>query len=175
MNRNFMAMLTTSLLLAGLMAGCSTPSTTAPDSQANNPPVEDVSSEEAPSQESSVYAEDGIAIKGYDPVAYFQQGAPVKGSPDYTYDWMETTWQFASAENRDLFVSNPEQYAPQYGGYCAWAVSQGYVAPIDPNAWSIVGDKLYLNYSPDVQATWQEDIPGNIEKADENWPEVLAK
>lgn len=116
----------------------------------------------------------GLAIRGTDPVAYFTDGAPVAGSAEFSHTWNNATWQFASAENRDLFVANPEQYAPQYGGFCAWAVSQGYTASIDPNAWRIVDGKLYLNYSKGVQRSWERDIPSNISKADANWPGVLA-
>lgn len=116
----------------------------------------------------------GLAIRGTDPVAYFTQGGPVTGSSEFVYTWRNATWQFASAENRDLFVANPEQYAPQYGGFCAWAVSQGYTASIDPNAWRIVDGKLYLNYNRGVQRQWERDIPGNISKANANWPDVLA-
>jgi hypothetical protein len=87
---------------------------------------------------------------------------------------MGATWRFASAEHRDRFAVDPERYAPQYGGYCAWAVSQGYTAKIDPAAWKIVDDKLYLNYSKDVQSQWSSDIPGNIAKADANWPGIKA-
>lgn len=116
----------------------------------------------------------GLAIRGTDPVAYFTEGGPVAGSTEYTYTWNNATWRFASVENRDLFVANPDQYAPQYGGFCSWAVSQGYTASIDPNAWRIVDGKLYLNYSKSVQRRWERDIPGNINKADANWPGVLA-
>ena len=94
------------------------------------------------------------AIEGYDPVAYFQEGKPVEGDSDYSYDWMDATWYFASSENRDRFAADPERYAPQYGGYCAWAVANGYAAKIDPEAWAVVDDKLYLNYSQDVQQQW---------------------
>ena len=116
----------------------------------------------------------GVAIEGTDPVAYFEQGAPVAGSSDFEHEWMGATWRFASAENRDRFAADPEKYAPQYGGYCAWAVSQGYTAKIDPAAWKIVDDKLYLNYSKDVQTQWSADIPCNIPKADANWPQIKA-
>ena len=84
-------------------------------------------------------------------------------------------WRFASAENREAFAANPVQYAPQYGGYCAWAVSQGYTASTDPEAWRIVDGKLYLNYSRSVQQKWEQDIPGNITAGDANWPKVLDK
>ena len=114
-----------------------------------------------------------VAINGYDPVAYFTESAPVEGSSEFTQEWNGATWRFASAENRDLFTANPEAFAPQYGGYCAWAVAQGYTASTDPEAWSVVDNKLYLNYSKGVQAQWEEDIPGNITKGDANWPSVL--
>ncbi|EKU98972.1 hypothetical protein Lepto7375DRAFT_8309 [Leptolyngbya sp. PCC 7375] len=117
----------------------------------------------------------GLAIRGTDPVAYFTQGGPVAGSSEFTYTWNNATWQFVSAENRDLFAANPAQYAPQYGGYCAWAVSQGYTASIDPNAWKIVDGKLYLNYSRGVQRRWEQDIPGHISRANANWPGVLEE
>jgi YHS domain-containing protein len=116
----------------------------------------------------------GTAIEGYDPVAYFTEGRPVEGASAFAHDWMSATWYFASAENRDRFVAEPERYAPQYGGYCAWAVAHGYTAKIDPAAWKIVDGKLYLNYSKDVQADWAEDIPGNISKGDANWPKIHA-
>lgn len=114
------------------------------------------------------------AIKGYDPVAYFTEGGPAKGKSAHSHEWMGATWYFASGENRELFAADPEQYAPQYGGYCAYAVSQGYTAKIDPDAWKIVDDKLYLNFSLKVQKIWEEDIPGYIAKADINWPQILS-
>ncbi len=115
----------------------------------------------------------GSAISGTDPVAYFTEGRPVEGSSNFKHDWNGATWRFASAENRDLFAASPEKYAPQYGGYCAWAVSQGYTASTDPEAWKIVDGKLYLNYSKSVQETWEQDVPGNIATGDRNWPNVL--
>ena len=114
-----------------------------------------------------------LAVDGHDPVAYFTMGKPVEGSADYEYEWNGATWRFASQENLESFKADPEKYAPQYGGYCAWAVSQGYTASADPDAWKIVDGKLYLNYSKDVQQRWSEDIPGNIAKADGNWPKVI--
>ena len=121
-----------------------------------------------------VFVENDIAIRGADPVAYFTEGNYVAGSADYIYEWGGAVWQFASAENRDLFASSPGQYAPQYGGFCAWAVSQGYTAPVDPTAWEIVDGKLYLNFDARIQRRWQQDIPGNIARADQNWPGVLS-
>lgn len=118
----------------------------------------------------------GVAIKGYDPVAYFTDGKAVKGDSDFAFEWHGATWHFASAAHRDTFKATPEKYAPQFGGYCAWAVSQGYTASTDPErAWKVVNGKLYLNYNRDVQAKWETDVPGNIAKAEANWPAVLAK
>jgi len=116
-----------------------------------------------------------IAIKGYDPVAYFKAGKPVEGAAENEHKWMGATWRFSSAVNRDAFAADPQRYAPQFGGYCAWAVSQGYTADIDPDAWKIVSGKLYLNYSKSVQAEWQQDIPGNIAKGNANWPKIRAE
>ena len=120
-----------------------------------------------------VFSESGVAIKGFDPVAYFTDSAPVAGSGDYQSEWNGATWQFASAENKATFDADPAAYAPQYGGYCAYAVSKGKTAPIDPAAWTIHEDKLYLNFSEEVRNIWREDVPGNISLADANWPGVL--
>jgi hypothetical protein len=114
----------------------------------------------------------GLALRGYDPTAYFLKGQPVKGSPEFTHEWMGAKWRFASAEARDSFVNHPLKYAPQYGGYCAWAVSQNYTANADPEAWKIVDGKLYLNYNKSVQNKWQMDVTGNVSKADANWPQL---
>ena len=114
-----------------------------------------------------------LAVSGYDPVAYFTEGKPVEGNGDHEVEWNGAAWQFASAENLATFEADPEAYAPKYGGYCAWAVSQGYTASSDPEAWRIVDGRLYLNYSKGVQETWAQDVPGNIAKADGNWPKVL--
>lgn len=121
------------------------------------------------------FAKDGIAIAGADPVAYFTNSAYVPGKPEFTHEWNGATWQFSSAKNRDSFAATPEAFVPQYGGFCAWAVSQGYTADIDPTAWKIVAGKLYLNYNADIQTKWSKDIPGNITKANKNWPGVLSK
>ncbi len=122
-----------------------------------------------------VYTESasGLAIRGTDPVAYFTEGKAIKGDSQYESEWQGATWRFASVENQELFESDPEAYAPQYGGYCAKGLSEGNVVSIDPEAWKIVDNKLYLNYSPEVQQQWVRDIPGNIAKADANWPDVL--
>ena len=116
-----------------------------------------------------------VAIKGYDPVAYFVEGRPMKGSEDYSHKWLGVTWYFASAAHRDLFIEDPTRYAPQYGGFCAIAVAfNGEISNIDPKAWDIVDGKLYLQYSRAVREEWHTDIKGLIELADENWPEIEA-
>lgn len=117
----------------------------------------------------------GIAIKGYDPVAYFTAGAPTKGDRRFEQEWSGAIWRFASAANRDRFAADPERYAPQYGGFCAYAVSEGGTAAIDPESWSIVDGKLYLNYSAKIQAQWEADVAGHIARADENWPKIVAE
>lgn len=109
------------------------------------------------------------AIKGYDPVAYFTQKQPVKGAEEIAFDWKGGTWHFATEENKALFTQNPEQYTPQYGGYCAYGWTKGYAAKTEPEAWSIVDGKLYLNYDKSVQARWEKDIPGYIKLADEQY------
>ncbi len=114
-----------------------------------------------------------LAVSGYDPVAYFVAGRPVAGRKAFEFEWNGATWRFANAANRTAFAADPEKFAPQYGGYCAWAVSQGGTASSDPEAWRIVAGKPYLNYSTSVQRRWVQDVPGNIAKADKNWPGVL--
>lgn len=124
-------------------------------------------------QKASVFSTKAGAIKGYDPVAYFSESKAVKGEKSFSYEWQGATWYFSSAENLAAFTGNPEKYAPQYGGYCAYAVSQGYTAGINPDAWRIVEDKLYLNYSSGVQRKWEANQAAFIEQADKNWPKVL--
>ena len=125
--------------------------------------------------EAPVFSSRGLAIRGYDPVAYFKQSKPVRGKAEHTAKWNGATWRFASAENKAAFEASPSRYAPQFGGYCAYAVSRNYTASTDPAAWRIVDGKLYLNYSKSVARTWAKDIPGNIAKANRNWPGVLKK
>lgn len=117
----------------------------------------------------------GVAIDGYDPVAYFTDGRPVEGSSEHAVDWNGAEWRFASAEHLEMFKADPEKYAPAYGGYCAWAVSQGYTASIDPEAWKIVDGRLYLNYNREIQQRWEADIPGFIKAADGNWPKIKSE
>lgn len=116
------------------------------------------------------YQSGGKAINGYDPVAYFTMSKPVKGSASHTLKWNDAEWQFSSAENLAIFSANPEKYAPKYGGYCAYAVSRGYTAPTDPDAWSVVDGALYLNYSKGVRSRWDSDQAANIISGDKNWP-----
>ncbi len=123
---------------------------------------------------SKIFTKNGLAIRGIDPVAYFTAGAPTMGVGDHSSEWNGATWQFASAENKALFDGDPEAYAPKYGGYCAYAVSKGSTASTDPEAWTIHENRLYLNFSTTVRGIWSEDIPGNVAKADANWPGVLA-
>ena len=113
------------------------------------------------------------AVSGYDPVAYFTDKQPVKGNKAFTYEWQGAKWLFASQAHLETFKAAPEKYAPQFGGYCAWAVSQGYTAPSDPMAWEIVDGKLYLNYNKKVQADWAKDKANLIRKGHANWPKVL--
>ena len=115
------------------------------------------------------------AIKGYDPVAYFSESKAVKGNSAFKYKWMDATWRFHNQQNRDLFAANPEKYAPQYGGYCAYAVSQNDTAGIDPNQFTIINDKLYLNYNQSINEQWTKDRNQYIIDADKNWPRLLDK
>jgi YHS domain-containing protein len=115
-----------------------------------------------------------VAVGGHDAVAYFRGGKPVLGSRDHSVQSQGAEYRFASAANRDAFQAEPARYAPQYGGYCAWAVAQGYTAPGDPKVWKIVNGKLYLNYNQDVGRKWEADVPGFIRKGDANWPRVLG-
>ena len=114
------------------------------------------------------------AIKGYDPVAYFKAGKAVKGNESFTFQWHNANWYFSTKENRDLFAAAPGKYAPQYDGYCAWAMASSRKAHTDPEAWKIVNGKLYLNCSKAAFNKWSKDIPGNIKKADSNWLKISS-
>ena len=116
---------------------------------------------------------EGIAIHGYDPVAYFTEGKAIEGSPEYHYEWNDATWYFASHKNRELFKKNPKKYAPQYGGFCAYAVSYGSRADIDPKAWDIYKNKLYLNFNSEIKQKWQKEKDNFIKKANKNWKTLL--
>lgn len=124
---------------------------------------------EASAAESVNKNSENIAILGYDSVAYFTQARPVPGSPDIEHVWQEATWRFSSVKHRDLFASDPKRYAPRYGGFCAGAMARGFKRPIDPEAWVIVDDKLYLNYAKRVAQEFAADAENQIPKADANW------
>jgi len=113
-----------------------------------------------------------LAIKGYYTVAYFKDSKAVKGSESFTSPWHGMTWHFSTKENRDLFAASPEKYAPQYDGWCAWAMTESRLARTDPEVWKIVDGKLYLNCSQTAYEKWSKDIPGNIKKADAIWPKM---
>jgi len=116
-----------------------------------------------------------VAVSGYDPVAYFTDGRPVRGSQEFSTTHQGYEYRFASAEHLATFRANPARYVPQYGGYCAWAVSQGYTASADPTNWRIVDGKLYLNYNDEIQRRWEQNITGFIRDANANWPSVLSR
>ncbi|HEX2607286.1 MAG TPA: YHS domain-containing (seleno)protein [Flavisolibacter sp.] len=126
-------------------------------------------------QQSEVFISEGKAIRGYDPVAYFKEGKPVKGQDSLTYSWKGGNWYFSSRQNLDSFKKNPVQYAPQYGGYCAYGCSEGHKAPTQPDAWSIVNGKLYFNYNQKVKAIWIKDTDSRIITADKNWEAIRNK
>ena len=118
---------------------------------------------------------DGVAIQGYDPVAYFVEGKAVLGLKEIKTQYDNATYYFATNVNKEEFVKNPDKFVPQYGGYCAYGLSKGYKAPIDPKAFTIVEDKLYLNYSLDVKAEWMKQREERIVKANENWEKIKNK
>ncbi|WP_370334977.1 YHS domain-containing (seleno)protein [Parvularcula marina] len=115
-----------------------------------------------------------LAAGGYDVVSFFE-GEAMRGSAEYTTRYNGAVWQFNSAENLKRFEKDPAAYAPQYGGYCAWAVAQGYLAKGDPRFATVVAGKLYLNFNGNIQAKWSRDIPGQIANANANWPGILDR
>jgi YHS domain-containing protein len=118
----------------------------------------------------------GVAIKGYDPVAYFVEGRAAAGLPEFSYEWLGATWQFANPKHRELFTESPMKYAPQYGGHCAAGAAFGEsTADIDPEAWVIVDGKLYLQYSKAALEAWERDRAHRIATADQKWPEIKAR
>lgn len=120
-----------------------------------------------------VFAPEGLAIRGYDPVAYFDGDGPVAGLEVHSLEWKGAEWRFVSEENKTKFMAEPDVWAPQYGGYCAYAVANGYTAKTEPEAWSLHDGKLYLNFSLSVRALWAVRKRHFIAQADANWPEVL--
>lgn len=129
----------------------------------------------AVAQKAEIFSQDSFAIRGYDAVAYFTQGKPVKGDPAHSIQWKNTTWLFSSKENATAFAKEPSKFAPQYGGYCAYGCSEGHKAPTDPNAWTIVDGKLYLNYNSKVQEIWNRNQSQRIIQANKNWPTLNDK
>jgi YHS domain-containing protein len=123
-------------------------------------------------QKSEVFNPSNGAIHGYDPVAYFKESEPVKGDPKLSVPWKGASWYFVNQQDLDAFKSNPEKYAPQYGGYCAYGLTKGKKVPTSPDSWAISEGKLYLNYDKDVQAKWKEKQKENIEIANSKWPTV---
>jgi YHS domain-containing protein len=126
-------------------------------------------------QSTNYFNTKGVAIQGYDPVAYFKQNAPVKGDKKFVYKWEGSDWYFASQENLDAFKTDPARYAPQFGGFCAYGVSEDHKSPTEPDAFTIVDDKLYLNYNAKVLELWRKDMKGRIAKAETNWIKLKDK
>jgi YHS domain-containing protein len=118
---------------------------------------------------------DGFAVRGFDTVAYFVAQNAVQGEGKYEYAWNGAKWLFSSQENMEKFKQNPEAYAPQFGGYCSYAVSRGYTADADPTAWKIVDGKLYLNYNQGAKEAWEEDQEKSIKDGQKNWVEFQKK
>ena len=125
-------------------------------------------------QPSEIFSTNEGAIQGYDVVAYFTESKSVKGKKEFTTNFAGETWHFASAENLKTFQTSPEKYLPQFGGYCAYGMSRGYKAKTEPDAWTIVDVKLYLNYNADVRKIWNEKQGEFINKANTNWPTVKS-
>lgn len=119
------------------------------------------------------YESSGVAIRGYDSVAYFTESKAVEGLDAFSTDWSGATWKFASKDHLELFINDPEQYAPQYGGYCAYGVATDNLVKIEPDLWTIVDGKLFLNYDDNVQRQWEQDIPGFIATADEKFEKLV--
>lgn len=124
------------------------------------------------SPKSDISGTANLAIKGYDTVAYFTENRAVKGKSEFQHLWEGARWQFASASNRDMFLADPDRYAPQYRGFCSAGLAKGKVVAGDPEAWTIVDGKLYLKYSMEVRDRWRGDPQGNIALAEENWPKI---
>jgi YHS domain-containing protein len=122
-----------------------------------------------------IFSNESGAINGYDPVAYFGESKPVKGSDSLTYQWKDAAWHFSSQKNLQAFKSNPDKYAPQFGGYCAFGMSRGYKAKTLPETWTVIDGKLYLNYNMDVKKEWSKTPEVYIEKANKNWIDVKKK
>ncbi len=125
--------------------------------------------------EPPVYTKGGLALSGYDPVAFFTDKKPAKGLAEFEIEWSGARWRFASAEHRDAFRAEPAKYAPQFGGYCAYGVAKGHTAKTEPDAWKVLDGKLYLNYDKQVQQLWEKELPRVVGEAEQQWPAVLKK
>lgn len=129
----------------------------------------------ANAQKSAIFCTGGKAIKGYDPVAFFKEAKPVKGTDSLSYTYQDAVWLFSSDENLAAFKENPTKYMPQYGGYCAYGMADGHKAPTQTDTWTIVDGKLYFNYNAKVKEMWLKQQNDFIEKADVNWPKLKDK
>jgi len=129
----------------------------------------------AKAQKSEIFISGGKAIKGYDPVAFFKESKPVKGSENISFQYKDATWLFSSPENLESFKKSPEKYAPQYGGYCAYGTAEGHKAPTQTETWAVVDGKLYFNYNEKVKEGWNKQQAVFIEKANTQWPLIKDK
>lgn len=130
---------------------------------------------ETAAQKSEIFEKNGMAIKGYDVVAFHTEAKATKGLENFTYRWKDANWLFANQANLDMFKEDPEKYAPQYGGYCAYGTADGHKAPTETDTWTVRDKKLYFNYNKKVQEIWNKDQAGYIKKADKNWVEIREK
>ena len=186
-----------SLTFIALLTGCgsdsssddntNTPGTTQEDPQVNNTPGNNDDNptndpgQETP-EEGNIFqtgllftTSQNVAINGADPVAYFTENTAVIGSASLSYDWQGATWHFSSESNRQLFIDNPLDYAPQFGGYCAFAAAGGGLASTVPEAFDVIDGKLYLNASLGIRDSWRSNIPGNIASGEANWPDIVSR
>lgn len=161
-------MKTLSLLAISLLVACGSSAPPGPSSATSSTP--------APQTRTLVNVDaHRVALLGHDPVAYFTDGHPVVGDPAITAEHRGAVYRFASTAHRELFVADPDRYAPQFGGYCGYAASIGRLSPIDPTIFQILDGRLVLQHSPPALALWQEDVPGNLARADQHWPTLLAE
>lgn len=164
---------------AALLAACGQPAATTAEAPAVEAAATEVAAAEAPAapaldpKTSRVFVNaEGVAVSGYDPVAFFD-GAPAQGDPAITSTVDGATYRFVSAENKAKFDAEPAKYQPQYGGYCAYGAAVGGKYPTDPSTAKVVDGKLYLNKNPDVAKQWAKKQPELIEKANAQWPEII--
>lgn len=172
MNKTFLA----AIMMATLPIACSAPSSeTTETTETVEAAIAEVSDDMKLPVFTGPSGSENVAVSGYDTVSYFEgDGVPVEGSKDHRVKYNGVEYHFASAENAEKFQAEPAKFAPQYGGHCAWAASNGKLASGDPKLYAVVDGKLYLNFNDTVQETWNKDIPGFIEKADQAFPEIPA-